>query len=58
MGPVLFNIFTDVDDGTECTPSKADNGTRLGVTDKPGGCAAIQRDVTGWNNGLRETLGS
>lgn len=48
LGPILFNIFTsDLDDGAECFLYTSDNDTKLrGLADRPGACAAIQRDLS------------
>lgn len=44
--PVLFVfVVKDPGNGTEHTLSEAEDGTELGgVVDRPGGCAAIQRN--------------
>ncbi|KAK4820682.1 hypothetical protein QYF61_003602 [Mycteria americana] len=46
LGPVLFSIFVnDLDDGTECALSFADDTKQGGVDDTLDGCAAFQGDV-------------
>ena len=46
VGSILFNIFNDLGDGTECTFRKFVGHTKLGVVaDKSHDCAAIQKDL-------------
>ncbi|PKU39451.1 rna-directed dna polymerase from mobile element jockey-like [Limosa lapponica baueri] len=47
LGPMLFNMFvSDMDSGTECTPSEFANDSKLGgVVDMQKGRDAIQRDL-------------
>lgn len=40
MGPVLFSLFTTLDEGTECSLSRELGG----VADTPTGCADTQPD--------------
>ena len=44
---MLLNIFiNDLDNGTNCAPSKLADDTKLGgVVDTPDGCAVIQRNL-------------
>lgn len=43
MGPVLFSLFTKLDEGTECSLSRFAGDTELGgVADTPTGCTDIQ----------------
>jgi len=54
LGPILLNIFiNELDDGTDCNLSKIADDAKLGrETNTSDGCAAIQRDLTGWRNVL------
>lgn len=45
MGPVLFSLFTTLDEGTECSLSSfAADPEQEGVADTPTGCADTQPD--------------
>lgn len=45
MGPVLFSLFTTLDEGTECSLSRFAGDTDVGaVADTPTGCADTQPD--------------
>lgn len=47
LGPILLNTFSNgLDDGAECTLSKAADYTKLGEADVPESGAAIQRDYS------------
>lgn len=54
---ILLNIFINtLDNGTECTLSSIAHDTKLGgFIDRPDGCIAIQRTLTGWRKGLKGT---
>ena len=68
LGPILFNIFINLDDGTECILGKfSDHITLGGVTDKTEACATIQwhlnrlqkwsdRNLVMFNKGKCKTL--
>lgn len=47
-GPKVFNIFiNDLDNETQYTFSRLGDDRKLGgVADTPGGCSAIQRDLS------------
>lgn len=46
LGPILFNTFINLDDGTECLISKFSGYIKLrGVADTTQGCVTIQRDL-------------
>ena len=48
LGPLLFNIFiNDINDVADCTLCKFAGNTKLrSVVGSPGGCAALQMDLS------------
>jgi len=58
QGLILFTIFiSDLDESIECILSDFADDTKLGgEADTPGGCVAIQQDLTGWRVGQGGTL--
>lgn len=56
LGLVLFSIFIhELDEGNKCNLNKSLNDTKLGrgVAVLLEGTNSLQRDLTGWMNGLR-----
>lgn len=53
MPPHIF--ISNLDEGAEATLSKAADDIKPEVADTTEDCGVIQRDLTGWRNGLTET---
>lgn len=50
-------LINDLDDGTECILNKFANGIEMRrMTDTPGGCAAIQRNLSKLEEGANKNL--